>query len=135
MDYITGKHIPRRTFLRGMGATVALPFLDAMVPAGRRASVAESPLSQPTRLVCIEEVHGLPGCNEWGASQYLYGPETTGRDFVLSDENTLAPLRDYQEYLTIISNTDCRMAEAFTGPEIGGDHFRSSALFLTQAHP
>ena len=33
MDYITGKHIPRRTFLRGMGATVALPLLDGMVPA------------------------------------------------------------------------------------------------------
>ena len=34
MRLITGKHIPRRTFLRGMGATVALPFLDAMIPAG-----------------------------------------------------------------------------------------------------
>jgi hypothetical protein len=136
MDYITGKYIPRRTFLRGMGATVALPFLDAMVPAGRRAlGGVPSPLSQPTRLVCIEEVHGLPGCNDWAASQHLFGPETIGRDFVLSEENTLAPLRDYQEYLTIISNTDCRMAEAFTAPEIGGDHFRSSAVFLTQSHP
>ena len=35
MAFISGKHIPRRTFLRGMGATVALPFLDAMIPAGR----------------------------------------------------------------------------------------------------
>ena len=35
MYFITGKHLPRRTFLRGVGATVALPFLDAMVPAGR----------------------------------------------------------------------------------------------------
>ena len=135
MDYITGKHLPRRTFLRGMGATVALPFLDAMVPAGRPAPGASSPSSQPTRLVCIEEVHGLPGCNDWGASRYLFAPETTGRDFVLSDDNALAPLRDYQEYLTIISNTDSRMAEAFTAPEIGGDHFRSSAVFLTHAHP
>ena len=33
--FITGKHIPRRTFLRGMGVTMGLPFLDAMVPAGR----------------------------------------------------------------------------------------------------
>ena len=33
MDFLTGKHLPRRTFLRGVGATVALPFLDAMVPA------------------------------------------------------------------------------------------------------
>ncbi len=135
MDYITGKHLHRRTFLRGMGATVALPFLDAMVPAGRPAPRASSPSSQPTRLICIEEVHGLPGCNDWGASQYLFAPETTGRDFVLSEDNALAPLRDYQEYLTIISNTDSRMAEAFTAPEIGGDHFRSSAVFLTHAHP
>ena len=35
MNVITGKHLPRRTFLRGMGATMALPFLDAMVPAAR----------------------------------------------------------------------------------------------------
>src|SRR5213078_1334255 len=37
--------------------------------------------------------------------------------------------------ITIISNTDVRNAEAFTLPEIGGDHFRSSAVFLTQSHP
>ena len=35
MEFITGKQIERRTFLRGMGASVALPFLDSMVPAGR----------------------------------------------------------------------------------------------------
>ena len=61
MSFITGKHMPRRTFLRGVGATVALPFLDAMVPArgpGARRSAADM-----TRLVCIEEVHGLAGCN------------------------------------------------------------------------
>ena len=39
MAFITGKHIPRRTVLRGLGATVALPFLDAMVPA--RSAVVE----------------------------------------------------------------------------------------------
>ena len=38
MAYLTGKHMARRTFLRGAGATVALPFLDAMVPAGWSAS-------------------------------------------------------------------------------------------------
>ena len=37
--------------------------------------------------------------------------------------------------MTIVSNTDVRMAEAFAPPEIGGDHFRSSAVFLTQSHP
>src|SRR5213078_2707224 len=39
------------------------------------------------------------------------------------------------DYITIVSNTDVRNAEAFTAPEIGGDHFRSSAVFLTQMHP
>ena len=64
MSFITGKHLPRRTFLRGMGATVALPFLDAMVPAGglSRALRAATAAASPTRLVCVEEVHGLAGC-------------------------------------------------------------------------
>ena len=134
MSIITGKHIPRRTFLRGMGASVALPYLDAMVPAGVRQAHRQ-PASDPTRLVCIEEVHGLAGCNEWGASQFLFAPETTGRDFDIIPQSALAPLKPYQDHLTIISNTDVRMAEAQSPPEIGGDHFRSSAVFLTQSHP
>jgi hypothetical protein len=47
----------------------------------------------------------------------------------------MASLEPYRDYLTIISNTDCRMAEAFEAPEVGGDHFRSTAVFLTQSHP
>jgi hypothetical protein len=116
-----------------MGATVALPFLDAMVPAGR--VWAKAPATERTRLVCIEEVHGLAGCNNWGASKLLFAPATTGRDFTLVPDNPLSALEGYRDYLTIISNTDVRMAEAFELPEIGGDHFRSSAVFLTQSHP
>ena len=48
---------------------------------------------------------------------------------------SLTPLEPFRDYLTIVSNTDVRNAEAFTPPEIGGDHFRSSAVFLTQSHP
>ena len=69
MSFITGKHLPRRTILRGIGATVALPFLDAMVPAGRLGAAVVA-ATDTTRFVCIEEVHGLPGCNEWGASRF-----------------------------------------------------------------
>ena len=135
MSFITGKHLPRRTFLRGMGATVALPFLDAMVPAGRgfgrRRAAAER-----TRLVCIEEVHGLAGCNDLGREQVPVRagdrPAATSRSCPTTRSRTLEP---YREYLTIVSNTDVRMAEAFAAPEIGGDHFRSSAVFLTQSHP
>ena len=133
MHFITGTHIPRRSFLRGMGAMVGVPMLDAMTPAGRARGRAAN--DTPTRLVCVEEVHGVPGCNEWGASQHLFAPETVGRDFELLPANVLASLEPYQDYMTIVSNTDVRMAEAFTPPEIGGDHFRSSAVFLTQSHP
>jgi len=132
MAFISGKHIPRRTFLRGMGATVALPFLDAMIPAGRLWRGEEI---NKTRLVCIEEVHGTAGCNEWGASQHFYAPEKLGRDFTMSPASALKPFEPFQDYLTVVSNTDCRMAESFTSPEIGGDHFRSTAVLLTQAHP
>ncbi len=132
MSYLTGKHLARRTFLRGMGATVALPFLDAMVPAGFGARAATP---THTRLVCIEEVHGLAGCNGIGASKYLFAPETTGRDFTLVPDNPLSTLEAYRDHMTIVSNTDVRMAEAFAPQEIGGDHFRSSAVFLTQSHP
>jgi hypothetical protein len=133
MNFITGKHIPRRTFLRGAGATVGLPILDAMLPAGRSwARLAAE--TDATRLVAIEIVHGAAGCNEWGAKQHLWSPARTGRDFDLS-AGALSPLEPYRKYLTIISNTDSRMAEAYNPPEVGGDHFRSSAVFLTQAHP
>ena len=134
MHFLTGKQMPRRTFLRGaLGATVALPFLDAMVAAkGVRAAAAPA---ERTRLICIEEVHGLAGCNKWGASKFLYAPEQTGSNFTILPDSALSSLEPYREHMTIISNTDVRMAEAFTAPEIGGDHFRSSAVFLTQSHP
>jgi hypothetical protein len=133
MSFITGKHIPRRTFLRGVGATVALPFLDAMVPAGR--VFAKSRATERTRLICIEEVHGLAGCNNWAATKYLFAPQQVGANFTLVPDNPLATLEAHRDYMTIVSNTDCRMAEAFALPEIGGDHFRSTAVFLTQSKP
>ena len=135
MHFITGKQMERRTFLRGaMGAAVALPFLDAMV-AAKGAGKSTAAAADRTRLICIEEVHGLAGCNKWGASKFLYAPEKTGSDFQIVADSALSSLEPYREHMTIISNTDVRMAEAFTAPEIGGDHFRSSAVFLTQSHP
>ncbi len=130
MRYVTKKTLDRRVFLRGAGASVALPFLDAMLPA-----FASSGGNNPTRLICIEEVHGLPGCTQWGIEQFLFAPSTTGRDYELLPNNTLKVLEPWREYMTIVSNTDVRMAEAFQPSEIGADHFRSAATFLTQAHP
>src|SRR5688500_7327951 len=133
MEFITGKHLHRRTFLQGMGASVALPFLDAMVPSGRLARSIMAANDRP-RLVAIEMVHGAAGCNAWGASRNLWSPAEIGKSFDLSP-TALSPLEAYRDYLTIISNTDVRMAEAYEPNEIGGDHFRSSAVFLTQSHP
>ena len=131
----TGRHISRREVLRGLGATVALPFLDGMVPAGIRGATARAAVAtDQTRLVAIEMVHGAAGSNQYGASKHLWGPAKVGRDFDLT-QGSLSSLEPYRDYLTIISNTDVQGAEAITAPEIGGDHFRSSSVFLTQAHP
>jgi len=135
MSYLTGKHLDRRTMLRGIGATAALPLLDAMIPAGLGASANAAAAPSHTRLVCIEEVHGLAGCNAVGANKFLFAPETTGKGYTLVADNPFSTVEKYRDYMTIVSNTDVRNAEAFLAPEIGGDHFRSSAVFLTQAHP
>jgi hypothetical protein len=133
MGFLSGKHMPRRTFVRGMGATVALPFLDAMVPAGRGMSSAAA--AGPTRVVVLEEVHGLAGCSAFGESQFLWAPQKVGKDFELVPEHPFKSLEKWRDKMTLVSGTDCRMAEPFSTPEIGGDHFRSSAVFLTQSHP
>ena len=131
MEFITKKHMSRRTVLRGMGVTMALPLLEAMVPA--RTALAKTAAGK-VRLAAIEMVHGSAGATKFGLQKNLWSPGAVGKGFDLSP-TSLAPLEPFRDYLTIVSNTDVRNAEAFELPEIGGDHFRSSAVFLTQAHP
>ena len=134
--FITGKHIPRRTVLRGLGATVALPFLDAMVPA--RDALVEDGQRRRARSHAAglhrDGARRRPAAASGARRQHLWSPAATGRAFDLSP-SALSPLEPFRKYLTIVSDTDVRGAEAVTQPEIGGDHFRSSAVFLTQAHP
>ena len=129
--FITQKHLSRRTALKGLGVTVALPLLDAMVPA--RTALAQTAAGK-IRLAAIEMVHGSAGSTAIGIQKHMWAPAATGRAFDLSP-SSLAPLESLRDHLTIVSNTDVRNAEAFELPEIGGDHFRSSAVFLTQSHP
>jgi len=129
---ITKRHVSRRAVLKGIGVTVALPFLDAMAPAA--TPIAQTAAKGKLRFVAVEMVHGAAGSSNYGAQHNLWSPAATGRNFDLSP-SSLAPLDPLREYVTIVSNTDARMAEAFTTPEIGGDHFRASSVFLTQAHP
>jgi hypothetical protein len=85
--FITKKHLSRRHVLRGAGASIALPFLDAMVPAVS----AQTPSS--LRLGFVYVPHG--------AVQETWTPTTTGRDFEMSP--ILSPLADYRDYMTVVS--------------------------------
>src|SRR3989454_2175870 len=129
---ITKKHLSRRTVLKGMGVTLSLPLLDAMVPAS--TLLAKTAAAGRTRLSCIEMVHGAAGSTAIGLAKNMWSPAALGRAFDLSP-SSLSPLEPFRDYVTIVSNTDVRNAEAFEAKEIGGDHFRSSAVFLTQMHP
>lgn len=126
--FLTKRHISRRTVLKGMGATVALPCLEAMVPA--RTALAKTGAGK-VRLVCIEMVHGAAGSTDYGIAQHLWSPAAVGRGFDLTP-SSLSPLEPYRDYLTIVSNTDVRNAEAQDPSEIGADHVRSCAVTYTQ---
>ncbi len=128
--FISNTHLSRRQVLKGVGVTVALPLLDAMVPARGWAQSARPKV----RLAAIEMVHGSAGSTKFGAEKNMWSPAQVGRSFDLAP-SSLSPLEGFRDHLTIVSNTDVRNAEAFEAPEIGGDHFRSSAVFLTQMHP
>src|SRR5580700_4312167 len=124
--FITKKHLSRRTVLRGMGVTLALPFLDSMVPAQTALrKTAAMPLS---RLACMEIVHGSAGSTVEGMEKGYWNPDKVGSDFNFG--YSLQPLEPYKDYITVISNTDCTNAEAKSPNEEGADHFRSSAVFL-----
>lgn len=130
MNFLNKQPIPRRSFVQSLGVTVALPYLDAMLPQG--ATHMRAADTTP-RLIAIENVHGAAGSNELGAKLNLWSPRSAGSNFDLSP-SALVSLEKYREYLTIISNTDARSAEPKAPFEIGADHFRSSATFLTQMH-
>jgi hypothetical protein len=110
---ITKKALPRRTFLRGMGVTLALPFLDAMVPA---LSAAARPID---RLLFTY----IP----MGAHMAQWTPPGDGRLVELSPIlNSLMPFRDQ---LTILTNLE--LAKAY-GPT-GADHAQANCTFLSCA--
>ena len=72
----------RRTALKGMGVTLALPFLDAMSPVvGARARRRAA--AKKVRLVAIEMVHGSAGSTPFGITKNLWAPKATGRGFDL----------------------------------------------------
>jgi hypothetical protein len=78
-------------------------------------------------------VHGAAGSSTEGLAKHYWSPVAEGAnfDFTLS----LAPLEPLRDYLTIISDTDLANAESASAQEVGGDHNRSSSVFLTASRP
>ncbi len=129
--FITKKHISRRTMLQGTGAAVALPFLESMAPA--QTPLEQTAATPRPRFAGVEIVHGNSGSTTYGTEKNLWAPGTEGRDFEFTQ--ILEPMEPFRDYTTIISHTDCGQADPLTAEEVGADHFRSSAVFLTASHP
>src|SRR5262245_58614450 len=118
MNFITKKHLSRRTFLRGSGVTLALPFLESMLPAQTPAPSAK------TRLSFIFFPHGVT-MDKWT-------PATTGSGFEFTP--ILKPLEPFREYINVVSNTYAPMANG-ADASAAANHARSSAVFLSGARP
>lgn len=130
--HIGSKLLHRRAMLMGFGAAIALPFLDAMTrPTAWRGKMTRSPV----RFVAFEIVHGSAGSTSYGRDQHLWSPAVAGRDFSMTP--ILAPLASVRDQLTIVTNTMLMGATSHDASEDGPgvDHARSSACFLTGAHP
>ena len=100
----------------------------------RRRRSRKTAAAPQTRLACIEMVHGAAGSTVDGIEQALLVARERRRA-ISSSRQTLEPLEPFRDYLTIVSDTDLHPAGALSAAEEGADHFRSSAVFLTAAHP
>ena len=115
--FITKKHLPRRTFLRGVGTAMALPLLDAMIPA--RTALAQTAANPAPHLGFIYFPHG--------AIMGQWTPKTEGANFELSP--ILKPLAPFQKQLTVVSGLANRPA---VSPAV---HAITPGTWLSCVHP
>ena len=119
MTVITRRTIPRRTLLRGLGATVALPMLDSMVPA---LSALGAPAATPTvRFGAVYVPNGMVMQN--------WTPAAKGRGFELTP--ILEPLAPFRDQMLVVSGLNCTPPPGTRG----GTHSRAATRFLTDVHP
>lgn len=116
--FITRKSLPRRAVLRGVGAALALPLLDAMTPA---LPLKAQTIPRRSRLGCIYFPHG--------ATMAQWTPRTTGHDFALP--RILEPLAAHREHINVLSQLGHPLAYGPGGAT--GNHNRSSASYLSGA--
>ena len=117
---ITQKALPRRTFLRGVGATLALPFLDAMVPAASSAARAAAAPARRLGFIYIPN----------GVIQEQWVPAQTGSGFQFS--RILSPLEPFRDQVLVLSGLAHRQADSFG--DGNGDHPRATAAWLSGVH-
>ncbi|MEY3660979.1 MAG: hypothetical protein RLZZ169_1805 [Pseudomonadota bacterium] len=117
--FLRKKHLDRRSLLRGVGTALALPFLDAMVPAG--VALAQTAAMPRPRFGAIYIPHG--------ATMSRWTPPTEGRDFTFSE--ILTPLEHLRSHLNVVTNLS--HAQAYGPGGATGNHNRSSATFLSGA--
>jgi hypothetical protein len=115
---VTGKHLQRRTFLRGLGAALALPMLDSMIPAMASAAAESS----PTRLLFTY----IPS----GATMAEWTPVGEGKDYQFG--RILKPIEAFREDFSVISGLDQHQGSALG--DGAGDHARAGAAYLTGVH-
>jgi hypothetical protein len=115
---VTRKHLPRRTFLRGLGATLALPLLDSMVPAFAGPTAGKA----PTRLLFSY----IPS----GATMADWTPIGEGKDYTIS--RILKPLEAFRGDFSVLGGLDNHQGEALG--DGAGDHARAGAAYLTGVH-
>ena len=121
MSIITKRSLSRRTVLRGLGATVALPLLDGMIPALTAATkTAAKPIR---RLGCIYVPNGM--------EMRMWTPKTEGAGYALSP--ILEPLKPFYDQTMVLSGLADKVAVPLPGEGIG-DHARASATWLTGVH-
>ena len=125
---ITNKTLPRRTFLRGLGTTLALPLLDSMIPTFSTLGAAGKPA---VRLGYVYTPNGIIGCSDKSPRPFMWTPKTVGANFEFSP--TMKALEPFREHVNVFSG----LAQV-TGRALGdgpGDHARATATFLTGVHP
>lgn len=122
MNVIRKIHLSRRHLLRGVGAALSLPILDAMIPAA--TALAQTVAKRKPRFGAIYVPHG--------ATMAKWTPSKVGSDFEFTE--ILKPLEPYRERINVISGLGLPLAYGSDG-SAAANHTRSSATFLTCAPP
>jgi hypothetical protein len=115
------RSIPRRTFLRGAGACIALPVMDAMFPALAAGEKAEI----PRRFSIVYSPNGM--------NMQYWTPEQTGTGFTLP--RTMEPLAAFQDQMLVLGGMNNSAGDALPGEGESAPHERAGGVFLTGVHP